>query len=110
RVGFHCFVISRRPRRSTLFPYTTLFRSTNQMRIVFANGSTLEHEFEVQISEPFVNSINNEYALVGEVATIRGNYFYEPLTVTFKIGRAHVSTLVWRNPIMPSAAKTKSIK
>src|SRR5690606_41543485 len=83
---------------------------TNQMRIVFANGSTLEHEFEVQISEPFVNSINNEYALVREVATIRCNYFYEPLTLTFTVGRAHVSTLVWRNPIMPSAAKTKSIK
>lgn len=59
---------------------------TNQMRIVFANGNTLEHEFEVQISEPRVNSINNEYALAGEVATIRGNYFYEPLTVTFTGG------------------------
>ncbi|GGG84720.1 hypothetical protein GCM10007415_17470 [Parapedobacter pyrenivorans] len=59
---------------------------TNRMKIVFAKGNTLEHEFEVQISEPFVNSINNEYALPGEVAIIRGNYFYEPLTVTFTGG------------------------
>jgi len=59
---------------------------TNQMRIVFANGSTLEHAFEVQISEPIVSSIDNEYAITGDVATIRGNYFYEPLTVTFTGG------------------------
>ena len=59
---------------------------TNQMRIVFSGGDTLTHEFEVEISEPFVNSISNEYALAGDVATIRGNYFYEPLTVTFTGG------------------------
>ena len=59
---------------------------TNTMRIVFAGGRVLEHDFEVQISEPLLLAMDNEYTLAGEVATIRGNYFYEPLTVTFNGG------------------------
>ncbi|GGC28087.1 hypothetical protein GCM10011386_20150 [Parapedobacter defluvii] len=59
---------------------------TNKLRIIFANGHILEHDFEVQISEPLILSMDNEYTLAGEVATIRGNYFYEPLTVTFTGG------------------------
>lgn len=59
---------------------------TNKMRIIFANGYVLEHDFEVQISEPLLLSMDNEYTLAGDVATIRGNYFYEPLTVTFAGG------------------------
>ncbi|CAG5007747.1 hypothetical protein DYBT9275_04117 [Dyadobacter sp. CECT 9275] len=59
---------------------------TNKMKIVFANGKTLEHDFKVQISEPVVASMACEYVLTGEVATIRGDYFYEPLTVTFTGG------------------------
>ncbi len=59
---------------------------TNTMRIVFANGHVLEHEFEVLISEPLLLSMDNEYTLAGDVATIRGNYFYPPLTVTFSGG------------------------
>ncbi len=61
---------------------------TNILRIMFSNGYTLDHEFEVQISEPFVYGMNCEYVLDGEIATIRGNYFYEPLTVTFTGGVA----------------------
>lgn len=59
---------------------------TNTMRIIFANGFVLTHRFEVQISEPAVNSMVSEYVNEGDVATIRGNYFYEPLTVTFTGG------------------------
>lgn len=59
---------------------------TNKLRIIFANGYVLEHDFEVQISEPLILSMDNEYTLAGEVTTIRGNYFYEPLTVTFTGG------------------------
>src|SRR2546422_4709048 len=32
----------RRPPRSTLFPYTTLFRSLNKMRDQFADGHTAD--------------------------------------------------------------------
>lgn len=58
----------------------------NKIKIVFSDGKTLEHDFEVQISEPIVEGMNSEYVLTGEVATIRGDYFYEPLTVTFAGG------------------------
>ncbi|MCF2443566.1 glycan-binding surface protein [Dyadobacter sp. CY345] len=59
---------------------------TNKMRIIFGGGQTLEHDFEVQISEPTVSSMNSEYVPDGAVATIKGDFFYEPLTVTFPGG------------------------
>lgn len=59
---------------------------TNNLTIVFANGSTLEHHFVVEISEPEIVSMKSEHVRTGDVATIRGNFFYEPLTVTFTGG------------------------
>lgn len=59
---------------------------SNKLKIIFADGQTLLHDFKVQISEPDVASMNCEYVPTGAVATIRGNYFYEPLTVTFAGG------------------------
>ena len=59
---------------------------TNTMKLVFANGFELLHEFEVQISEPIVGSMDCEYVLTGGVATIRGDFFYPPLTVKFAGG------------------------
>lgn len=59
---------------------------TNKIRIIFSNGKTLEHDFIVQISEPVVSSMVSEFVNEGDVATIRGNYFYAPLTVTFTGG------------------------
>ena len=56
---------------------------SNILKIIFSNGKTLEHQFKVEISEPLVSAMNSEYVLTGSVATIRGDYFYEPLTVTF---------------------------
>ena len=59
---------------------------TNKMKIVFSGGSTLDHDFKVQISEPVLASMACEYVATGEVATISGDYFYEPLTVIFAGG------------------------
>ena len=59
---------------------------TNKLRIIFKNGFVLIHDFVVQISEPFVYSMVSEYVNTGDVATIRGDFFYEPLTVTFTGG------------------------
>ena len=59
---------------------------TNKLRILFKNGYELLHDFEVQISEPVVTSMVCEFVNEGDVATINGNYFYEPLTVTFTGG------------------------
>src|SRR4029077_21296580 len=36
-----CFLMIRRPPRSTLFPYTTLFRSGRQAWAVFGSGSAI---------------------------------------------------------------------
>jgi hypothetical protein len=59
----------------------------NKLKIVFSSGKTLEHSFNVKISEPLVSSMVSEYVLPGSVATIRGDFFYEPLTVTFAGGK-----------------------
>ncbi|MEO6316637.1 MAG: glycan-binding surface protein [Chitinophagaceae bacterium] len=59
---------------------------TNKIKLVFANGSMLLYDFKVQISEPVINAMDCEYVLTGADATILGDYFYEPLTVTFTGG------------------------
>lgn len=59
---------------------------TNTLKIVFSNGNVLNHDFEVQISEPVVDGMLSEYVNGGDVAVIRGNYFYEPIEVTFTGG------------------------
>ena len=56
---------------------------TNKMKIIFKNGYELLHNFVVDISEPYVASMVCEFVNDGDVATILGDYFYEPLTVTF---------------------------
>jgi hypothetical protein len=59
---------------------------TNTLKIVFSNGKELLYNFKVIISEPTISNMVCEYAPVGTVATIRGDYFYEPLTVSFAGG------------------------
>lgn len=59
---------------------------SNKIKIVFSNGKILEYDFKVLISEPTVSAMNSEYVLTGGEASIRGDYFYEPLTVTFAGG------------------------
>jgi hypothetical protein len=59
---------------------------TNKLKIVFSNGKTLLHDFKVSISKPSVTSMLSEHVNTGDVATIRGDYFYAPLTVTFTGG------------------------
>ncbi|MDN3655153.1 glycan-binding surface protein [Ferruginibacter paludis] len=59
---------------------------TNKLKLVFANRDTLLYDFKVSISEPLVSGMENEYTLTGDIATIRGDFFYEPLTVTFAGG------------------------
>ena len=59
---------------------------TNKLKIIFKNGFILYHDFEVQISEPLLSSMVSEFVKDGEVATILGDFFYEPLTVKFTGG------------------------
>jgi len=59
---------------------------TNKMKIYFSSGDSLLYDFKVDISEPVVSGMASEYVLTGDVATIRGDFFYLPLTVTFAGG------------------------
>lgn len=58
----------------------------NKLKIIFKDGRELLYNFEVQISKPTINNMVSEYVNDGDVATIRGDYFYAPLTVTFAGG------------------------
>ena len=58
----------------------------NKIKIIFSNGKELLHDFKVQISKPSISSMLSEFVNEGDVATIRGDYFYAPLTVTFTGG------------------------
>ena len=59
---------------------------TNKLTIIFASGKTVEHDFKLEISEPLISGMSSEYVQKGDLATIKGNFFYEPLTVTFTGG------------------------
>lgn len=59
---------------------------TNQLKIVFKNGFILYYDFTVEISKPLINSMVCEFVKEGGTATIKGDYFYPPLTVTFNGG------------------------
>lgn len=59
---------------------------SNKMKLIFGDGSTLEYDFSVDISEPFIDYIKSEYVNTGEIAVVHGNYFYEPVSVTFTGG------------------------
>jgi len=58
----------------------------NKLKIIFADGDSLLYNFTVSISKPVINSMDCEYVPDGGVATIHGNFFYPPLTVTFPGG------------------------
>lgn len=72
----------------------------NTMRILFSNGKELLHRFETQISKPLVNSMLSEFVNEGSVATIRGNYFYAPATVTFTGGVTGTITSIKEQEIL----------
>jgi len=59
---------------------------SNKIKIIFKNGTELLYDFQVQISKPVVSSMVSEFVNTGDVATIKGNYFYQPLTVKFAGG------------------------
>ena len=61
---------------------------TNKLKIVFKNGYVLLYDFVVQISEPYIAGMASEFVNDGDVATIRGDFFYQPLTVKFEGGAA----------------------
>ncbi|WP_421898282.1 glycan-binding surface protein [Marinoscillum sp.] len=72
---------------------------TNDIRLVFANGSVLTHEFVVEISEPLPVAMISEYAPVGSTTVITGDFFFEPMSVTFSGGAEAVVEVVDQNTL-----------
>ena len=58
----------------------------NKIKIYFGNGDSLLYDFKVQISKPTVNAMQSEFVNTGEIATINGDFFYNPITVAFTGG------------------------
>lgn len=67
---------------------------TNKLKMYFSNGDSLLYDFKVEISKPYVSGMLSEFVNEGEVATIRGDFFYKPLTVTFAGGKVAEQVLV----------------
>src|SRR3990170_366885 len=59
---------------------------TNKIILTFSDGKVLEHPFRLAVSEPEIMAMVSEFVSDGDVATIKGDFFYEPLTVTFTGG------------------------
>ena len=59
---------------------------TNKMTLYFSDGKVLEHPFKLAVSEPEITGMVSEFVNDGDVATIKGDFFYPPLTVTFSGG------------------------
>ncbi|MET3881091.1 IPT/TIG domain-containing protein [Chitinophaga sp. OAE865] len=60
----------------------------NKVKLFFASGKKLEYNFPVKISKPQVTRMDCEYIAAGDIATITGDFFYAPVTVTFTGGAA----------------------
>lgn len=58
----------------------------DKLKIIFSDGDTLKYDFKVLISAPSLTNMKCEYVPDGGMAAIIGDYFYEPLTVTFTGG------------------------
>lgn len=56
---------------------------TDKLYLIDDKGNTLEYPFVVAIPPPVVTSAQNEWPQEGEELVINGNYFFDPVTVTF---------------------------
>lgn len=59
---------------------------SNELKLIFANGDSLLHDFAVDISKPVISRMKSDYVNTGGEAVFYGDYFYEPLSVTFTGG------------------------
>jgi hypothetical protein len=59
---------------------------SNKMTLIFANGFTLEHPFTLAVAEPIVTAMASEFVEDGDIAVVKGQYLYAPLTVEFTGG------------------------
>ena len=56
------------------------------LTLVFKNGNKLEYHFPINIPEPDLVTMENEYVGTGEVAVIHGDFFFPPISVKMANG------------------------
>lgn len=56
---------------------------TDEMRLVFSDGSELTHPFKINVPGPRISGIKSEFVPAGGVAVIKGDFFFEPIQVSF---------------------------
>src|SRR3712207_6166921 len=72
------FIMSRRPPRSTLFPYTTLFRSQRGMEVFMSKPCVMCHQIRGtdaggKIAPDLTHVGSRRYIAAGTLETTRGN-------------------------------------
>ncbi len=56
---------------------------TDKIRFIFSNGEEMLYDFKVDVPAPILRSISCEYVPAGGTATLRGDFFFEPVEVIF---------------------------
>ncbi|HZV68705.1 MAG TPA: glycan-binding surface protein [Saprospiraceae bacterium] len=64
-------------------PSTVPTAVTDKIRFVFADGTEMLYDFKVNVPAPVLNSIKCEYVPDGDVAVLRGDFFFVPTQVIF---------------------------
>ncbi len=59
---------------------------TDEMRLVFSDGSELTYPFKINVPGPRISGIKSEFVPAGGVAVIKGDFFFEPMQVNFTGG------------------------
>src|SRR3712207_9052349 len=98
RLNVRCFFLMiRRPPRSTLFPYTTLFRSQEMVKDINKNTVDFIPNFDGEEKEPSVLPsrfpnllVNGSYGIAVGFATNLAPHNLGEVVDCIKIGRAHV--------------------
>src|SRR2546427_11238747 len=73
----------RRPPRSTLFPYTTLFRSDDSQTLTYLHSTVSTRRYRVGVPEvPFhIDALLTDSALVGGLAPMLGDQHLRVVSV-----------------------------
>ncbi|SFV02152.1 glycan-binding surface protein [Pontibacter akesuensis] len=71
----------------------------NKMVLRFANGNELQHDFVIEISGPQITRIKNEHVKDGEELVLLGEYFFDPIKVTFAGGEEAEVVSVAQNEV-----------
>ena len=65
-------------------PSTVPTAVNNKIRIVFADGAELLHDFSVNVPAPKIDKVQCEYVPDGGTLVLDGDFFFEPIKVFFE--------------------------